>query len=542
MHASLPGLAVPHQFGVALLAHQLGQLGGGRTRTPARRAPCAEVADVHHQCRSWPPGPQPRRSYSPIDDQEHARVVGPVDPVVRPPDRQLPAHVRLGLQRLAALPQRQDVQRAARAAREARPVLEDAGAVDGPGLPLAVLVVLGDPAVRACPRAWCCHDVRREPRDVPRRPASRRPRRRSARPACSSRRPRGPAWMPWQPLPKMQVQREVSQVRSQRKTCSSSAGSGNSTHARAKSRPFSSATSSSVVAGGSAGFVRGAIPSVDVAVVRRRREPLARSASVRQRAVAFASMRLGVLDVGSNTVHLLVVDAHPGARPLPAYSHKAELRLAELLDDGRRDRPATGVDRLVAVVAGGAAGRRGQGRRGRAAVRHLRGPRGRATREEVLARVRDETGVELQVLTGEDEARLTFLAARRWFGWSAGQAAGPRHRRRLAGDRLRHRRGAGRGGLAAAGRGPADRGLAARRPARRGRTCGRCAATCAPRSPARSASSARFGTPDHVVGHVQDLQAAGPDRGRRPLRRGPVRAARAEPRVTWRSGCRGSPR
>ena len=38
-------------------------------------------------------------------------------------------------------------------------------------------------------------------------------------------------------------------------------------------------------------------------------------------------MRLGVLDVGSNTVHLLVVDAHPGARPLPAHSHKAELRL-----------------------------------------------------------------------------------------------------------------------------------------------------------------------------------------------------------------------
>lgn len=46
--------------------------------------------------------------------------------------------------------------------------------------------------------------------------------------------------MPWQPLPKMQLQREVSQVRSQRKICSSSAGSGNSTQARAKSRPFSS--------------------------------------------------------------------------------------------------------------------------------------------------------------------------------------------------------------------------------------------------------------------------------------------------------------
>ena len=29
--------------------------------------------------------------------------------------------------------------------------------------------------------------------------------------------------------------------------------------------------------------------------------------------------------------------------------------------------------------------------------------------------------MDLQVLTGEEEARLTFLAVRRWFGWSAGQ-------------------------------------------------------------------------------------------------------------------------
>ena len=29
--------------------------------------------------------------------------------------------------------------------------------------------------------------------------------------------------------------------------------------------------------------------------------------------------------------------------------------------------------------------------------------------------------MDLQVLTGEDEARLTFLAVRRWFGWSAGR-------------------------------------------------------------------------------------------------------------------------
>jgi exopolyphosphatase/pppGpp-phosphohydrolase len=35
--------------------------------------------------------------------------------------------------------------------------------------------------------------------------------------------------------------------------------------------------------------------------------------------------------------------------------------------------------------------------------------------------VREEAGVDLEVLSGDDEARLTFLAVRRWFGWSAGE-------------------------------------------------------------------------------------------------------------------------
>jgi exopolyphosphatase/guanosine-5'-triphosphate,3'-diphosphate pyrophosphatase len=40
---------------------------------------------------------------------------------------------------------------------------------------------------------------------------------------------------------------------------------------------------------------------------------------------------------------------------------------------------------------------------------------------DVLDRVRDDTGIELAVLSGEEEARLTFLAVRRWFGWNAGK-------------------------------------------------------------------------------------------------------------------------
>ncbi|MFI7318347.1 Ppx/GppA family phosphatase [Streptomyces venezuelae] len=130
-------------------------------------------------------------------------------------------------------------------------------------------------------------------------------------------------------------------------------------------------------------------------------------------------MRLGVLDVGSNTVHLLVVDAHPGARPLPAHSHKADLRLAQLLDPAGAIGPE-GVDRLVTVVREAMVAAEDKGVEevlpfATSAVREA------SNADAVLTRVKDETGVDLRVLTGEEEARLTFLAARRWFGWSAGK-------------------------------------------------------------------------------------------------------------------------
>ncbi|MGW0775315.1 Ppx/GppA phosphatase family protein [Streptomyces sp. NPDC002835] len=130
-------------------------------------------------------------------------------------------------------------------------------------------------------------------------------------------------------------------------------------------------------------------------------------------------MRLGVLDVGSNTVHLLAVDAHPGARPLPAHSHKAELRLAELLDADGAIGP-DGVDRLVATITDALQAAEDKGCEevlsfATSAVREA------TNADAVLARVKEETGVVLTVLSGEEEARLTFLAARRWFGWSAGK-------------------------------------------------------------------------------------------------------------------------
>ena len=130
-------------------------------------------------------------------------------------------------------------------------------------------------------------------------------------------------------------------------------------------------------------------------------------------------MRLGVLDVGSNTVHLLVVDAHRGGHPTPMSSTKSSLRLAEAIDDsGRLTR--RGADKLVETVDEFAKIATSSGCAelmafATSAVRDAKNS------EEVLARVRSQTGVDLQVLTGVDESRLTFLAVRRWYGWSAGR-------------------------------------------------------------------------------------------------------------------------
>jgi exopolyphosphatase/guanosine-5'-triphosphate,3'-diphosphate pyrophosphatase len=130
-------------------------------------------------------------------------------------------------------------------------------------------------------------------------------------------------------------------------------------------------------------------------------------------------MRLGVLDVGSNTVHLLVVDAHRGAHPTPMHDDRSLLRLAEHVGpDDRLSR--AGEKALVRAVQKACDQAEQQG------CEQLMALVTSAIREaenglEVLDRVMARTGVRLEVLSGEEEARLTFLAVRRWFGWSAGR-------------------------------------------------------------------------------------------------------------------------
>jgi exopolyphosphatase/guanosine-5'-triphosphate,3'-diphosphate pyrophosphatase len=116
---------------------------------------------------------------------------------------------------------------------------------------------------------------------------------------------------------------------------------------------------------------------------------------------------------------MLVVDAYPGARPLPAFSHKVNLSLAAHLEpDNTLSR--IGEERLTEVVEESLRIAEDKGVEdflafATSAVRDARNG------DDMLARIQDRTGASIQVLSGENEARLTFLAARRWFGWSSGR-------------------------------------------------------------------------------------------------------------------------
>lgn len=129
--------------------------------------------------------------------------------------------------------------------------------------------------------------------------------------------------------------------------------------------------------------------------------------------------RLGVLDIGSNTVHMLIVDAAPGARPEPEASVKRTVRLMtylkpdgairksgvaailEAVDEGMRLAEEYQVTQLLALAT--------------SAIREA--PNG----NKIIHRIEEHIGQGLTVLSGVDEARLTFLAARRWYGWDAGR-------------------------------------------------------------------------------------------------------------------------
>jgi exopolyphosphatase / guanosine-5'-triphosphate,3'-diphosphate pyrophosphatase len=130
-------------------------------------------------------------------------------------------------------------------------------------------------------------------------------------------------------------------------------------------------------------------------------------------------MRLGVLDVGSNTIHLQVMDAHPGARPTPATNYKVELRLTEYLDVSGAI-SAGGVQLLNDAIKEAVAHAR-QNETDEILAFATSAVRDASNGAQIIADINKKHEIDLQVLNGDDEASMTFLAVRRWLGWSAGK-------------------------------------------------------------------------------------------------------------------------
>ncbi|WP_237189466.1 Ppx/GppA phosphatase family protein [Rothia nasimurium] len=131
-------------------------------------------------------------------------------------------------------------------------------------------------------------------------------------------------------------------------------------------------------------------------------------------------MRLGVLDIGSNTGHLLLIEGQLGSRP-EAYTaaHKEPLQLVRYIDaDGNIT--DEGRDRLTAFVKSAVLYAVQHGAEdllafATSAIRESKnGP-------EVLQHVQNETGVNLTEITGDQEAAITYHAVRHWQGWGAGR-------------------------------------------------------------------------------------------------------------------------
>src|SRR5919206_3757146 len=121
-------------------------------------------------------------------------------------------------------------------------------------------------------------------------------------------------------------------------------------------------------------------------------------------------MRIAALDLGTNSFHLLVVDAHPDGTFLPLAKEKEMLRLGDAVAregrvpeaDARRAidtisrfrslADAAGCDEIVACAT--------------SAIREA------DNGGELVDRIRTEAGIEVRVITGMEEARLIFDAIR----------------------------------------------------------------------------------------------------------------------------------
>ena len=122
------------------------------------------------------------------------------------------------------------------------------------------------------------------------------------------------------------------------------------------------------------------------------------------------SVRVAALDLGTNSFHLLVADVHGDGHIEPLVREKEMLRLGDVVSK-HGSIPPSAADQAVATVRrfrllAEAAGATELLAKATSAIRRA------ANGAELVDRIEEETGVEVDVISGHEEARLIFNAIR----------------------------------------------------------------------------------------------------------------------------------
>ena len=125
-----------------------------------------------------------------------------------------------------------------------------------------------------------------------------------------------------------------------------------------------------------------------------------------------------VIDVGTNSIKFHLADRARGGDWRTIVDRAEVTRLGEGLDDTRRICDAA-LQRAVAAIAGMVAEAQKNGALAIVAV-GTAGLRIAENRDEVIAAIEARTGVRIEVVSGEEEARLAYLAAKSSLGPAEG--------------------------------------------------------------------------------------------------------------------------
>lgn len=134
---------------------------------------------------------------------------------------------------------------------------------------------------------------------------------------------------------------------------------------------------------------------------------------------AESSTRIAAIDIGSNSIRMIIADVGANGAIRVVDEMKAAPRLGAGVErTGALSGPA--MQNALSALARMAALAKQQGCR-RIEVVATSAVREASNRQEFLALVREETGLKIRVINGEDEARLSFRSALAHFDLAAGR-------------------------------------------------------------------------------------------------------------------------